>query len=156
MRFEPVKGFGGRYFVSDNGTIYLRDGRAVSARLDREGYAISSLWDGKRYHTVRVGRIVLQTFTGFAPSDKPVADHINRVRSADRLINLRWSSHSDNNRNRVVPSASGVKGVCLRKGKPNPWQAYAVVGGKFKSLGHFPTLEEAALARQTHDEGLAA
>jgi len=45
-------------------------------------------YKGNQYSR-RISRIVLLSFIGFN-ADKLEADHINRIRDDDRLINLRW------------------------------------------------------------------
>ena len=51
---------------------------------------------GKKY---KVHRLVLESFVGPAPKDKPEADHINRDKHDNRIFNLRWVSRTGNNRN---------------------------------------------------------
>lgn len=68
-------------------------------------------------------------------------DHINGLRSDNRIENLREANHSENMHNRRADkdNRSGVKGVCWNKWK-GKWMAY--VNGKH--LGYFPSKEEAA------------
>lgn len=54
------------------------------------------------YTVVNVGRLVLETFVGFAPDDKPEVDHISRDPLDNSLKNLRWASRSDNAKNRTM------------------------------------------------------
>lgn len=68
-------------------------------------------------------------------------DHVNGVRSDNRICNLREASHSQNMHNRRADhdNKSGIKGVCWNKWK-NKWMAY--VNGKH--LGYFDQPEKAA------------
>lgn len=71
-------------------------------------------------------------------------DHINGIRSDNRLINLRLATHSNNLRNckTRADNTSGVKGVSFDNER-DKWVAYV---GK-KRLGRFDTLLDAAAAR---------
>lgn len=53
---------------------------------------------GKKYH---VHRIVAEVFLP-NPENKPTVDHINRIRDDNRLCNLRWATHKEQNENSVT------------------------------------------------------
>ena len=75
-----------------------------------------------------------------------VVDHKNRVKTDNRLDNLRLSTQSENNVNTPPRShsKSGIKGVRFRSGR---WHARMVVNKKEYYLGAFDTPEEAVAAR---------
>lgn len=153
--WRDIAGFEGRYQVSDSGRILnLRTGKPMKFRCDRDGYRQVNLWDGERYTTCKVHRVVAVTFLGAAPEGKPWVDHKHGVSAGDQVSNLRWLSPSANHLNRHAPSSasSGVLGVCHRPSKPNPWQAYTSAGGRFKSIGYFATKPQAAAARRNYME----
>lgn len=76
-------------------------------------------------------------------------DHVNGVRSDNRIENLRLAGHLDNLRNckTRTDNTSGVKGVSYDRTR-NRWM---VTVGKRK-LGRFATLEEAAAVRKVAAE----
>lgn len=78
-------------------------------------------------------------------------DHINGVRSDNRIANLREASHSQNMHNRVADkdNRSGVKGVCWNKWKQK-WMAY--VNGKH--IGYFLSKSDAESAVKAARENL--
>lgn len=79
----------------------------------------------------------------FGSWPKEEIDHINGVKSDNRLCNLREADHSLNMSNRCY-SASGAKGVSQVGER---WRAVIVIGHrKKKNLGYFDTLDEAAAA----------
>lgn len=90
--------------------------------------------------------------------DGPI-DHINRVKSDNRIINLRRVTRSQNAINCATRSdnASGYRGVSFFK-KLKRWRAdIALVGGKRKYLGSYTTKEDAgaayeAAAKEIHGE----
>lgn len=162
-RWADIAGFEGSYQVSDQGRLrsldreitnpasggsYVITGQILNPRRDSDGYAITELWKNGRSTTIKAHRLVLLAFVGRPPS-RFVADHIHGQRDDNRLENLRWVSVGANVRNRhKVLGASGVLGVRHRKGKPNPWQAYIHVNGRFRSVGHFSDKEQARAARE--------
>lgn len=76
-------------------------------------------------------------------------DHINGIRSDNRLINLRAVTRSENCRNRGMQSnnTSGIMGVSWCK-RSNQWLASIYVNGTNKHIGYFDDLELAALSRK--------
>jgi hypothetical protein len=154
---KDIPGFEGRYMVSDEGFILnLRTGTPLEPRCDRDGYRQVNLWnpETKRYTTVKVHRVVALAFIGEPPAGKPRVDHRRGLAAGDAVGNLRWASASENTLNRHAPArgASGELGVCLRKHRGNPWQAYTAAGGRFKTIGHFATKAEAVTARRNYME----
>jgi len=82
-------------------------------------------------------------------------DHINRIRSDNRLCNLRECSHSENCRNRGIYSSntSGVAGVSWYP-KLGKWVAYIRAGAKRKHLGYFAEKDDAIAARAAAERDL--
>ena len=81
-------------------------------------------------------------FIGYGVVPTGDIDHINGVRSDNRLINLRDVSKSVNSRNmkRMNTNTSGVAGVYWNGKK---WVTQVIVEGKRYHLGHFSDFEEA-------------
>ena len=79
---------------------------------------------------------------------KQEIDHINHDRSDNRIENLRDVSPRVNQLTKPMckNNTSGAKGVRWRKDR-RTWQAYSGVFGKFKSIGHFASQEDAVNAR---------
>ena len=76
-----------------------------------------------------------------------VVDHINGRRADNRIVNLRDVTKAENCFHRLGPprGASGVRGV-RRAG--SAWVAY--IGTRY--LGRFPSLDDAALAREQAEQ----
>lgn len=92
-------------------------------------------------------RIVWLHVNGHWPSGQ--IDHINGVKTDNRLANLRQVNRLENARNAALPctNTSGVVGVSYDN-RDDLWHAYIGVGdGSRKSLGYFKTKAEAAAAR---------
>lgn len=79
-------------------------------------------------------------------------DHINGDPLDNRLENLRDVPHAINLRNQKLRSTntSGINGVYFDKGNAK-WAAASKKDGKFKFLGYFHSIDEAAAARRMFD-----
>lgn len=84
---------------------------------------------------------------GVWPEDQ--IDHINRIRTDNRISNLREASNKQNNQNRSKQSnnTSGHPGVVWHKQK-SKWQAKIKHSYKVIHFGYFNTIEEAVAARK--------
>ena len=82
----------------------------------------------------------------FPPAD---IDHINCMKSDNRIVNLRLATSSENQMNVQIQSnnTSGFKGVTWHK-KRGKWQAQSKLNGKYRFLGYFPSAEAASEAYQ--------
>lgn len=71
-------------------------------------------------------------------------DHINGIRTDNRLCNLRDVPHCINQLNKLAPknNTSGVKGVYWNK-KDKRWHARCSIDGKKYHIGNFTDLNEA-------------
>lgn len=76
-------------------------------------------------------------------------DHINRVRSDNRIVNLRKVSRSANIQNSSIrrDNTSGAKGVCWHKAA-NKWCARISINRKRLPLGVYDDLSDAIEARK--------
>lgn len=76
-------------------------------------------------------------------------DHINHVKTDNRLCNLREATRAENGRNRAMSSqnTSGFKGVFMEK-KTGMWTAACKMNGVLHCLGRFKRAEDASLAYQ--------
>lgn len=97
------------------------------------------------YKSILAHRVAWMLYYGEWPSD--MIDHINGVKTDNRIKNLRQADMSKNKMNVGLTSAntSGYKGVswCKRTGK---WRASITLEGKYKSLGYYFTPDEAHCA----------
>ena len=105
--------------------------------------------NGQGYRLVTVGqkiynahRIAWYLHYGEWPSQS--IDHINTIKSDNRIENLRLANNSENHANVKRPSTntSGRKGVTWNK-KLGKWQAQIKINGKNKYLGLFEDVDDA-------------
>ena len=108
----------------------------VVGSLNSNGYLVASV-KSKIY---RIHRLIFMWHHGFMPDQ---IDHINGVRSDNRIENLRQATASQNNQNRKTTSSSGIKGVHWHK-QSRKWVASICINRKSVHLGSFLNKEDAA------------
>jgi hypothetical protein len=91
-------------------------------------------------------RIAWALYHGEWPKDQ--IDHINGVKTDNRICNLREATNSQNGKNIKLSKANktGVTGVCWSERYQN-YRSYIKVDHKQKYLGTFKDFQEAAKAR---------
>ena len=91
-------------------------------------------------------RLIWLYHHGYFPENE--IDHINRVKTDDRIENLRHVSAQCNIRNQGMrcDNTSGITGVCWEK-RHHKWQAQIRANGKTKNLGFFDDITDAIWAR---------
>ena len=102
--------------------------------------------NGKCYLAHRVAWFYVK---GKWPDDE--IDHINCIKTDNRICNLREASRNENSWNKKIQqnNASGVKGVywCKEVGK---WRAMCRVNGTKYSIGFFSDINDAAIALRNY------
>lgn len=102
--------------------------------------------DGKGY---QLHRVIMLLVNGEL-SDSEQVDHINHIRTDNRLENLRLVPLEENNRNKSMDrrNSTGITGVRYNK-KYGTYGAHIGLNGKELHLGSFKTKEEAAIVRKS-------
>jgi hypothetical protein len=112
---------------------------SVAGSKDVRGYLKIGL-KGKNYSAHRLAWFYKY---GFFPLNE--IDHVNGIRSDNKISNLREASRVDNNQNRRIAHSSnktGFLGVCFHK-KANKFQATIRINKAIKHLGYFDSAEKA-------------
>lgn len=122
-----------------------RGGRPIGSpagHLNHCGYIEMNVC-GNRVYAHRAAWLYVH---GYLPVE---IDHVNRIRSDNRMVNLREVSHEDNmlNVTRDCRSISGVTGVFWSKAH-GMWHPRVYYRGKMHCFGYFKSKEEAIRARQ--------
>lgn len=99
-----------RIVKSRYGTNYIRPPRLLKVQTSTTGYKVVSLTqkDGqiKQY---KVHRFIAMHFIP-NPENKPYIDHINTIRTDNRIENLRWVTHKENCNN-IISKKKMSKGT---------------------------------------------
>lgn len=103
--WKDVVGFEGEYLVSSMGNIrsfkkYGKNGGLITPQIDKFGYPVAKLWRNGKPVFKKVHRIVAMAFIP-NPENKPVIDHINTIRTDNRVENLRWCTVEENVNNPI-------------------------------------------------------
>ena len=109
--------------------------------INSDGYLMIMI-NGKAYPAHRLAWLIVY---GTMPDG--FIDHINRVRTDNRISNLRLVTHSENMQNRKIQknNKSGYRGVSW-DAKYGKWRARINASGKCINLGYHDTAELAAVA----------
>lgn len=144
LRYEPETG---KLFWLDCEDMPQRwrtrwAGKEAFTAIGNHGYKTGSVnWKDFLAH-----RVAFAIFNGFWP--KLCVDHINGIRSDNRIENLKEASMQDNARNSCMrkDNTSGVRGVTWNK-KEGKWSVTINFDGKQRWVGNFMVLEDAKCAR---------
>ena len=117
-------------------------GKEAFATVEKTGYLVGAVLRRRLY----AHRVIWALVSGEWPAGQ--IDHINGVRTDNRLANLRVVTSAGNNRNRARPThnTSGTMGVTWQAADRR-WQA-RLGSGRDRYIGAFETYEEAVKARE--------
>ena len=112
--WKEIPNTNGRYQVNDSGEIMsFQPGRPpvkIKIRLDRAGYHAVRISVKGKQRTVFVHRIVAEAFLD-AELGKYEVNHINGIKTDNRVKNLEWVTHAENMQHAFDT------GLCVAKGK---------------------------------------
>lgn len=139
LHYDPYTGVFTRLVKTSN-RVQVGD---IAGSDNGDGYIKINL-DGGKYYAHRLAFLYM---TGGFNSE--FTDHINGVRDDNRWLNLRAVTPADNVRNSKMAknNTSGVVGVFWNK-KYERWEAKIKLTGKYKFLGYFNSIHQAAIARK--------
>ena len=93
--WKDIEGYEGLYQVSDYGNIRnVRRNKNLKPSLNKYGYLIVSLFKNGNKKYFSIHRLVAEAFIP-NPENKPTVDHINTIRTDNRVSNLRWLTHKE-------------------------------------------------------------
>jgi hypothetical protein len=112
--WKPVPLYEGRYEVSNLGRVRSLDttcafgnqkikkaGKLLKLLPDKDGYLTVTLSINGNHKNAKVHTLVLETFVKARPKNKECR-HRNGIPSDNRFKNLSWSSHSRNERDKIL------------------------------------------------------
>lgn len=111
QHWKPAYIFPDHYLVSDSGEVYsIKSKRILRANVGKLGYGYYVFSVGKERHTVKAHKLVAMAFVP-NPNNKPCIDHINGIKTDNKVENLRWVTILENNHNpNTVPNYyKGIK-----------------------------------------------
>ena len=108
--WKDIPGYEGLYQASTLGNIRSLDkivpkwnkpykrkvkGKILKKNLINGGYLAISLHKNKEQKSYKISRLIAKTFIP-NPNNKPEVNHINSIRTDDRVSNLEWCTRSEN------------------------------------------------------------
>lgn len=116
LKSKPVVGYEASYLVTQCGQIIsLPKARRTWTKLLKQypigdGYLSVDLGDGKTIKKLLVHRIVAMAFIP-NPENKPQVNHINGIKTDNRVENLEWNTRSENQKHSIKTGLRSAKGV---------------------------------------------
>ena len=125
----PVKGYEGRYEVTDDGRVFNRDGKELNQYFIKRGYHIVLLYKDNKQKTKLVHRLVAEAFIP-NPGNLPQVNHKDENKDNNCVDNLEWCTNLYNSRygtkierQRATATQNAIKRgeckevICLADGK---------------------------------------
>ena len=130
----PIEGFS-NYYVTDTGLVYSRNynntGRLKQLKQSQvwSGYFIVRFYKNSKTTRFLVHRLVAQAFIP-NPKNKPVVNHKNGIKTDNRVENLEWSTHSENQQHKyLVLKQHGSRFGKFGKNNPSSKHLYQIKNG---------------------------
>jgi hypothetical protein len=141
--WKQLDGYESLYEISSIGSVksfYKVRGRESSILrqyIDVKGYLVVTLLKNKARKTVKVHRLVAESFIP-NPENKPQVNHINGTKTDNRVENLEWATNSDNQKHAFKT------GLQTRKsGSDHSWARRVGRYGNGVLLKEYPSLLDA-------------
>jgi len=147
--FKGVVGYEGLYAISNVGNVInLKTKKIIKPQKNNVGYYHVVLYNKGIKRTILVHKLIAITFLNHIPcGHKLIIDHINGVRSDNRLENLQLITQRENVCKANVTGKSIYKGVYWNTGV-NKWVSQIHYLGKRLHLGCFTDEYDAHTAYQ--------
>jgi hypothetical protein len=108
------------YLIYDDGRVFSKKtNKFLKYNKSNTGYYDVQLYKNKKSKHLSIHRLIGLHYIP-NPQNLPQVDHINRIRTDNRIENLRWVSISKNNSNIIRPNTSGLHHI--RKTKSNTYR----------------------------------
>ena len=146
MEFISIVGYPG-YAVNILGEVKNVTTEKILKPFINDGYLRVHLYTNNKKTNHKIHRLIAIHFIP-NPENKPCIDHINRIRTDNRIENLRWATYCENNQNASLRKDNKLKEQYIHINQ-NLYRFQKVINGvTYKK--YFKTLEEAIEYRDNY------
>lgn len=126
MKAKSIPGYEGIYSIDTDRQIYsLLTGKILKQAKTVDGYLVVCLHKNKTQSTKKVHRLMAECFID-NPLNKPFVNHINGIKTDNKLENLEWCTAQENAihavKNGLTKNKPGHMAKMLAAGMPHVYQ----------------------------------
>jgi hypothetical protein len=100
-QWRPVVDWGDRYSISSMGRFWLiKSQRMAIPKKNDRGYLIISMWRDGKTKCVSIHRLMAIAFIP-NPEGKKTVNHKNGIKTDNRIENLEWMTHTEQQRHKI-------------------------------------------------------
>ena len=147
MEFIEIVGYP-NYAVNILGEVKNVLSGSILKPYIRVGYLCVGLCTNKKKTDHYIHRLIALHFIP-NPENKPCVDHINRIRTDNRIENLRWETNAENNQNKSIHKNNKLKEQHISIHLKKYFMFKKIINGvTYRKL--FKTLDEATEYRNNY------
>ena len=125
------------YKIYRNGDVEnITTKKILKHTIARDGYKCITLYNNGKSNRFNMHRLLGQCYIE-NPENKPCIDHINRIKTDNRLENLRWATYSENNLNKGLDKDNKLKEKYIHIQKIKGYTYYVLQIYYLKIRHHF-------------------
>ena len=127
------------YLIYNDGLVFSKKRNIfMKTNLTRDGYEIVQISNKNGVMAKTIHRLVAIHYLP-NPQNKPTVDHINRIKTDNRVENLRWATSSENNLNKSLykNNTSGIKNITTQPSKSCKQGYYWVFNPQINGIRKF-------------------
>lgn len=103
-----------KYTIDTNGVIKNKKGESMAYNKNKDGYNKCGVYDSGKQRNIYVARAIASTFLGPPPTLAHTADHKNRNRNDDTMINIRWANQLEQHVNQDRPETRKTAFIIIK------------------------------------------
>lgn len=101
IEWKIIKDFP-QYMISSDGNVkHIKHNKVLKTFKNNKGYMTVRIYNNKIAYTKRIHRLVAEAFIP-NPENKSEIDHINTIKTDNRVENLRWVTSKENSNNNLT------------------------------------------------------